>query len=110
MARLGHSTPDMAMRYQHATADRDKALADRLGALFTAVEQPTPLPRHSGQSATRTDPVENHYRVLIAQRPFSVPRGDDEEVNKHPLTCGVGGPTGNFAPRPLFLDSPWSEV
>jgi integrase len=44
MARLGHSTPDIAMRYQHATADRDKALADRLGALFTAVEQPTTTP------------------------------------------------------------------
>ena len=30
MARLGHSTPGAAMRYQHAAADRDKAIAAKL--------------------------------------------------------------------------------
>jgi integrase len=30
MARLGHSTPNAAMRYQHAAADRDRAIADVL--------------------------------------------------------------------------------
>lgn len=30
MRRLGHSTPAMAMRYQHAEDERDAALADRL--------------------------------------------------------------------------------
>ncbi len=38
MARLGHTTPTMAMRYQHATKERDKAISDKLGALFTAAE------------------------------------------------------------------------
>ncbi|AVM65401.1 site-specific integrase [Dietzia sp. oral taxon 368] len=33
MARLGHSTPTMAMRYQHAAAGRDAALAKRMAAL-----------------------------------------------------------------------------
>ncbi|MEA5054686.1 MAG: tyrosine-type recombinase/integrase [Propionicimonas sp.] len=33
MARLGHSTPGAAMRYQHAASDRDKAIAARLSAL-----------------------------------------------------------------------------
>ena len=33
MARLGHSTPAAAMRYQHAARDRDKALAAALSAL-----------------------------------------------------------------------------
>lgn len=33
-ARLGHRTPDMAMRYQRATEDRDRALADALGGLI----------------------------------------------------------------------------
>lgn len=33
MARLGHSTPVAAMRYQHASADRDRALAARLSEL-----------------------------------------------------------------------------
>lgn len=31
MARLGHTSPEIAMRYQHATAERDRAIADRLG-------------------------------------------------------------------------------
>jgi integrase len=30
MHRLGHSTPGAAMRYQHAAADRDKAIASAL--------------------------------------------------------------------------------
>ena len=38
MARLGHTTPNMAMRYQHATQERDAALAAKLGALFSAAE------------------------------------------------------------------------
>jgi len=33
MARLGHSTPAAAMRYQHAAADRDKVIAAALSAL-----------------------------------------------------------------------------
>lgn len=30
MARLGHSTPDAALQYQHAAEDRDKLIAERL--------------------------------------------------------------------------------
>ncbi len=33
MARLGHSTPSAAMRYQHAAAGRDRAIADALSRL-----------------------------------------------------------------------------
>lgn len=33
MARLGHSTPGAAMRYQHAAADRDKAIAEALSRM-----------------------------------------------------------------------------
>lgn len=33
MARLGHTTPAMAMRYQHAAADRDRVIADALSRL-----------------------------------------------------------------------------
>lgn len=33
MGRLGHSTPSAAMRYQHAAADRDKAIAEALSRL-----------------------------------------------------------------------------
>jgi integrase len=35
MSRLGHSTPAAAMRYQHAAADRDKAIAAALSKLAT---------------------------------------------------------------------------
>ncbi len=36
MARLGHSSPSMAMRYQHAAADRDKVIAAALSGLAGA--------------------------------------------------------------------------
>jgi integrase len=38
MTRLGHTTPNMAMRYQHATQERARAISDRLGALMRAAE------------------------------------------------------------------------
>jgi integrase len=34
MARLGHSTPRAALRYQHAACHRDREIADRLGEIF----------------------------------------------------------------------------
>lgn len=37
MARLGHSTPQAAMRYQHAARDRDKAIAAALSELAGGV-------------------------------------------------------------------------
>jgi len=36
MGRLGHSTPAAAMRYQHAAADRDRAIAEALSGFATA--------------------------------------------------------------------------
>lgn len=35
MARLGHSTVDAALRYQHASQDRDKVIAEALSAMVT---------------------------------------------------------------------------
>jgi integrase len=47
MHRGGHASPMTALRYQHATADRDKALADALAGLAAA---PVPLrPAVSGR-------------------------------------------------------------
>jgi hypothetical protein len=37
MARLGHSSPRAAMIYQHATRDRDQAIARALGGLVQEV-------------------------------------------------------------------------
>ncbi|MEZ5116955.1 MAG: site-specific integrase [Candidatus Nanopelagicales bacterium] len=40
MARLGHSTPQAAMIYQHAAADRDKAIAESLSGFAGATVVP----------------------------------------------------------------------
>jgi hypothetical protein len=32
-ARAGHATAGIAMRYQHARAERDRSLAERLGSV-----------------------------------------------------------------------------
>jgi hypothetical protein len=37
MARLGHSTPTAAMRYQHAAQGRDQAIAAALSKIALAV-------------------------------------------------------------------------
>jgi len=34
MARMGHSSPAAALRYQHATRERDRAIADRMNELL----------------------------------------------------------------------------
>lgn len=46
MGRLGHSTPQAAMRYQHAAADRDRAIAQEMSRMFGAdVTSSTPEDR-----------------------------------------------------------------
>lgn len=42
MARLGHTTPAMAMRYQHAAAERDAEIARRLSQLADGATNPRP--------------------------------------------------------------------
>lgn len=39
-ARIGHSTPNMAMRYQHVAAERDAQLAARMSAMATGGDWP----------------------------------------------------------------------
>lgn len=40
MERLGHTTATVALRYQHATQERDRAIADKLGTLMRAASDP----------------------------------------------------------------------
>jgi integrase len=42
MARLGHSSTRAALIYQHATRDRDQAIAQALGSLAREVRSPRP--------------------------------------------------------------------
>lgn len=37
MARMGHASPQAALLYQYATAERERAIADALGAMITEV-------------------------------------------------------------------------
>ena len=48
MARLGHSTPDAALLYQHASEERDQLLARRLSEL--AGKLPTDVRDLTGES------------------------------------------------------------
>lgn len=45
MARLGHSTPSAALRYQHAAAGRDAEIAEALSLLVAETESEPQLPR-----------------------------------------------------------------
>lgn len=49
MARLGHSTPQAAMRYQHAAEDRDRAIADALSDMMTGTVLPLRKPAAKGR-------------------------------------------------------------
>ena len=44
MARLGHSSVRAALIYQHATRDRDQAIAEALGAYVREVRGPAKEP------------------------------------------------------------------
>jgi integrase len=54
MARLGHSTPGAAMRYQHASADRDRVIAEALSKLAT--DNVTPIRRTATTRKRRESP------------------------------------------------------
>jgi integrase len=43
MSRLGHSSPAAALRYQHATAERDQAIAERMNDLIAGTTAPPTL-------------------------------------------------------------------
>jgi len=54
MARLGHSSVRAAMIYQHATRDRDQAIAQALGALVREVrEEPPETPEEQPERRER---------------------------------------------------------
>lgn len=57
MHRLGHATPDVALRYQRATADRDAAIAKALSELVSKASV-APLP-------TNIDRMEPHPKTHV---------------------------------------------
>jgi hypothetical protein len=99
MTRLGHSSTRAALLYQHATRDRDQAIAKALGSLVREVRNPG-----SDGIARRRSAVRG--RRSVARRwPIPGlglrPRPGGESMSRG-LTCGgmVGAPDGNtFEPR-----------
>jgi len=47
MRRAGHASPAAALRYQHATEDRDKAIADAFDEMFRGDVLPIPKSNRS---------------------------------------------------------------
>ena len=56
MARLGHSTHDAALRYQHAAQARDSEIAAKLD-VFRPTSQAKPRPSERLATSTAVDPV-----------------------------------------------------
>jgi hypothetical protein len=55
MERLGHSSTSAALIYQHATRERDTAIAAAMGKQLSAIRNQAKRPRGSGtQRARRT--------------------------------------------------------
>jgi len=52
-ARIGHTTPNMALRYQHVAANRDRSLAKRISQMAT---------KSAEEAATPTDLVDHRPR------------------------------------------------
>ena len=46
MATIGHSSHVAALRYQHATAERSRAIAEYLDSVINAAQRPAPAPIH----------------------------------------------------------------
>ena len=63
MARLGHASAAAALRYQHATEDRDAVLAEALSALV----KPAPVQRIEAVSEAADSPV-THGRLTTRKR------------------------------------------
>lgn len=57
MHRLGHASPAAALRYQHATAKRDEAVADGIDRLLEAAKD-EPAPRRSAVHMVSSEGVE----------------------------------------------------
>ena len=70
MARLGHSSPRAAMIYQHATRERDKAIADGLGQLADEARS-----NSSGPSMARAATRKTRKRSKSAGLPVERAKG-----------------------------------
>jgi hypothetical protein len=65
MARMGHASAEAALRYQHATRERDDAIAERLGAMVADADRKVSAQRDSelgrvGDGGSNVTSLEDH--------------------------------------------------
>ena len=60
MRRAGHASPAAALRYQHATEDRDKAIADAFDEMFRG--DVLPISKSDRSRPNRAQKVEGQER------------------------------------------------
>ncbi len=81
MARMGHSTPDAALRYQHATEERDRVIAEALAKMVRAA------PVRNIAKARRTATAVPGPRLVT-----------DDECTEAMRERHTGGPLRRFPP------------
>ena len=81
MSRMGHASPQAALIYQHATADRDRAIADALSDMATGAPI---LPIR--QKRDLTQPPLGHAEVTPASESSAkeAPQAPDQGSEEHP--------------------------
>jgi hypothetical protein len=66
---MGHSTPDAALRYQHATEDRDRVIADALAGMTP----PAPIVAIESAKAAQTKKTPDSGTDVARKRPSRPP-------------------------------------
>ena len=81
MARMGHASAQAALIYQHATAERDRAIADALSDL-AGQGQVVPIERRRDLAAEKL----GHVQVTTVLTGSSADRsqGSDQPLREHP--------------------------
>ncbi|MBW3077734.1 tyrosine-type recombinase/integrase [Bifidobacterium simiiventris] len=93
MDAAGHSTPQMAMRYQHAVTQRSQELADRLGRLIPDGDDPDALRARIEDNRRQISKLETENREL--RRRLADLRG---RTGPGPHDDGSNRPHGRVSP------------
>ena len=100
MARMGHASPRAALIYQHATIERDRALADALSRLADATPAKRPALR-----LVRGGPDERYHSVTTSPEGG---RHDTPVEGESPDQ--TGGDDGTRTHDPLLANKPTQDV
>lgn len=78
---MGHASPQAALIYQHATADRDRAIADALSELAGKAAAVVPIRGHEVTAAEL-----GHVQVTstLSDTPKATRTGSDQPLREHP--------------------------